>query len=429
MRTILFLFIIGIGIHFPNYAQNALNLEDLISIAITNSNNIMTQKKYIDVLEQSIPITTNMPDPQVTLGITNLPVNSFSLTQEPMTGKMISVSQKIPFPGKLSTMKELVRADIPVKEAELEATKENVVYFVKKLYYDLSIVEASIKAIEEKQTLLKGLSSVVRTKYEVSQSSQGDILAIDLALSNYEESIIGLKGKKQSLVSQLKILLQNDDITNIETINFDELHFKLPEKQTLVDLAFENNSALKKSSLLEQKMKIAEQSASLNYYPDFNVSIAYSQRDYLDRTSTDLDDFLSFTVGFNIPLGYGGKYKAEEQKATLMQEYFNLEYLAQFQQAEMEISGVLELLSGNMKKGKHIKEVSLIQAAQLYNAVLSEYHTGKKDFLQLIKSLEKQVDIELKYITLNAEILKQFAQLENIIGTDLDPHFTYGKEK
>ncbi len=43
----------------------------------------------------------------LSFGVSNLPVPSFSFNKEPMTEKMIGLSQELPFPGKLKTMAEL----------------------------------------------------------------------------------------------------------------------------------------------------------------------------------------------------------------------------------------------------------------------------------------------------------------------------------
>ncbi len=62
---------------------------------------------------------SNLPDPVLGFGFMNLPVNSFSLDQEPMTGIGVGLSQAFPFPGKLSNQAEVNNKDVDIVEQEI----------------------------------------------------------------------------------------------------------------------------------------------------------------------------------------------------------------------------------------------------------------------------------------------------------------------
>ena len=89
-------------------------LDSLIKQAIIVSPKLkMLQSKY-SAAESNVNVNSNLPDPMLTLGLMNLPTNTFSFTQEPMTGKIVGLSQAIPFPGKLSSI-----ANVSEKDAEI----------------------------------------------------------------------------------------------------------------------------------------------------------------------------------------------------------------------------------------------------------------------------------------------------------------------
>ncbi len=102
--------------------MRSINLILTIIIILTNTFYITAQPQELDLLiEEAISVSprlnmlrakkdasfnrieqnSNLPDPMLTLGLMNLPVNSFSFTQEPMTGKIVGLSQMFPFPGKV----------------------------------------------------------------------------------------------------------------------------------------------------------------------------------------------------------------------------------------------------------------------------------------------------------------------------------------
>lgn len=99
-KKFLLLISIILGMAESNFAQTE-SLQELIGIAIEVSPKIKMLEMKKQAAENRIAQNSNLADPMLTLGLTNLPVNSFSFTQEPMTGKIIGLSQAFPFPGKL----------------------------------------------------------------------------------------------------------------------------------------------------------------------------------------------------------------------------------------------------------------------------------------------------------------------------------------
>ncbi len=69
---------------------------------------------------------TNLPDPMLTFGLMNMPTNSFSFNQEPMTGKVIGLSQAIPYPGGLSAAADVKSVDTLIVREEIQNVKNEI---------------------------------------------------------------------------------------------------------------------------------------------------------------------------------------------------------------------------------------------------------------------------------------------------------------
>ena len=121
------LLIISLSIAFISisFAQSE-SLKEIIGIALEVSPKIkMLEMKKI-AASNRIEQNSNLPDPMLTLGFANLPVNSFSFTQEPMTGKIVGLSQAFPFPGKLSGQADLNSKDVDIVEQEILDSKNDI---------------------------------------------------------------------------------------------------------------------------------------------------------------------------------------------------------------------------------------------------------------------------------------------------------------
>jgi outer membrane protein TolC len=101
------------------------------------------------------------------LGIANLPTNSFSFTQEPMTGKIIGLSQGVPFPGKLSAVEKVQLKDIEINQQEIDDKINEIRNEVSQVYYDLRFTREALRIAHENEALLKKICCVSSksTKY------------------------------------------------------------------------------------------------------------------------------------------------------------------------------------------------------------------------------------------------------------------------
>ena len=88
LLSLLFLIFISISLT-TNAQQSTLVLDSLIKISIEVSPRINMLKAKRDASFNRIEQNSNLPDPMLTLGFINLPVNSFSFIQEPIIEKII----------------------------------------------------------------------------------------------------------------------------------------------------------------------------------------------------------------------------------------------------------------------------------------------------------------------------------------------------
>ncbi len=164
MKKIFALILFGLLLFANNtiWAQYT-SLDSLISRAIEVSPKIKMLKAKLNATEDKVPQVSNLPDPMLTLGVMNLPTNSFSFTQEAMTGKVVGLSQKFPFPGKLSTMGKVSQKDADIVKQELNDARNNIKKNVTDAYYELAFVRKSILLEKESRKLLKSIADVVST--------------------------------------------------------------------------------------------------------------------------------------------------------------------------------------------------------------------------------------------------------------------------
>lgn len=428
MKRLLIICFITATLFSTNDLFAQTTLDSLINRAIEVSPKLAMYRAKRSVAENKVPQVSNLPDPMLTLGAVNMPVNSFSFTQEPMTGKMISVSQAFPFPGKLSAAEDVGNKDVNITDEEIQDEINNIKKNLSDTYYELIFTRKEISITKESKKLLKDISKVVSTKYSVSEASQQNLIKVELEITRINDSLEKLKSRESSLLSTINSYLIRNPETPVSTSEIPKSgkgNFTIAE---LDSIAISNRPLLKGIELSKEKAVLMERLAGFEFYPNFNITLQYSAREKIAKTNTDLTDFFSAMVGISIPLNYGGKKTAKVEEAKSMQGLYSEQYNATMQALNIAFGNSLAKLKEIKEREKLIVEGMQPQASQSFNAALSGYQVGKIDFLNVIESENKLFEIETNLYRLRTDYLKEINKLEFLTGSNLKNEIFNGAE-
>ena len=394
------------------------SLNNLIDRATRVSPKIKMLQAKLSATKNNIPHNSNLPDPQIKLGLVNMPINSFSFTQEPMTGKMISLTQGFPFPGKLGANEDVSTIDPKIVMQMIKEEENKIARDVKIAYLDYHYFTKVIEIVRDKKVLFGSIREVVQTKYEVSKASKQNILRVDLAITNITDKVEEVSAAKETAIIKLQAYL-----LNAESITLFEDHLSKPNDETFThtnveSLAMENRPLLNQIKLLKEKSKRAEAAAEYEFMPDFNLTLQYNQRDEIAASNTNLNDFFSLIVGFNLPINYGGNKSAKVDEAKSFQDYYDYQYQTVLQSIQIESETSIAKLNSLREREQLISEVKMIQAEEIFNAALSNYQVGEIDFINVIQAVNDLLEIETDLYKIRKEYFQEKAKLVFIAGKE-----------
>ncbi len=394
-------------------------LDSLISKALSVSPKLKMTDAKIRAAESRLPQVSNLPDPTLTLGLANMPTNSFSFTQEPMTGKIVGLSQAVPFPGRLSAAENVYAKDVDIAKAEKADAANEIELKVSDAYYDLSFIRKSIEISEKNKKLLKNISEVVRTKYAVASASQQNLMKVELEITAINDKLDDLKSMEAEKQSLLNSLLLQNDTTIIFTEEIHKINFPRISVEELDSAAEINRPFLLGTRLAEEKAGLQQKLAAYDYYPNFNFSVQYSQRDRIAATNTALNDFLSVIIGISLPLNYGGKVNAKVEESSAMQEFYRQQYSSALQTLNGSFGRAVAKLNSLRQRIKLNEEGLLPQATQTLSSALASYQVGQVDFINVIDAQNKLYQAEIELYKLKTDYMKEASELEFLTGSNL----------
>ncbi len=395
------------------------SLQDLTTEAIKVSPKVKMLQSKFNAAKSNIEIGTNLPDPVLTLGLVNLPTNTFSFTQEPMTGKIIGISQVIPFPGALSSAADVKSVDTSIVKQEISDLRNEIRKDVSDLYYSLQYIRKDIRLSEESIELLNQISNVAKRKFEVGNASLQNIIQVEVQITRVKDKIETLRGKEESVTAKLNAMLLRSENAPIITEEISPIDSYNLNSDTLLKIAELNRPLLQKIKFGELKARLMKKQAEYSFYPNFKVGVQYSQRDYSSKTGLDFTDFFSVVVGVTLPINYGGKKSEKVNSAIYLQSLYDNKYKSVLQDLQSSFGGINGKISELEKRETLITKSLLPQAEQSYKASIADYQVGKIDFVNVIKAENDILNIKTKLAKIRVDYSKSISQLEYLSGKQL----------
>lgn len=359
-----------------------------------------------------------LPDPEISFNAMSLPVNTFNTRQEDMTQLGAGISQVLPFPGKLALREQAAAFEAEAASQSVTEVRWRLLSEVKTTWWLIFYLDRAIQIVDSNHALLQQFVQIARTKYEVGEGLQQDVLLAQLELSKLLDQQLMLKASRRNAAASLNALL--DKPANEALRLPEKIEAQLPsiKQETLLYQQAETSRAVLEGNRLginaaQSRLDLAKKEV----LPDFNLGAAYGARDNTpagDRRA----DLLSLNLSMNVPIFAAQKQaKAVDQRTSeLMQEKYALQ--DQWNKVRSQISQGYN----DYRRAKDqvvLFETGIVpQARQTVASMLAGYRVNKVDFLNLVRSQITLFEYETQYWKAFTEANQSLAQLAAAVGEE-----------
>ncbi|RLA14025.1 MAG: transporter [Gammaproteobacteria bacterium] len=396
-----------------------LSVRGAVDVALFNNPSLaQMQARYRALAEIPAQLGT-LPDPVLSVNALNFPTDTFHVGQEGMTQMQLGISQLFPFPGKLALRERASELDAQAAGHSVEESRIRLISNVRSGWWQLYYLDRALAVVDRNQTLLRGFVQVARTKYEVADGLQQDVLLAQLELSKLIDQKIQLLAVRRNQASQLNVLmdvLPNALVRLPKTVNE-----SLP---TLVSEAELYQRAATHRPLLQQmasQIESAQSRLSLaekEYYPDFKLGLAYGQRRGDMPSGDSRADLLSLMFSVNLPLHTVRRQSSavRQRSHDLSENRYALE--DQYGQVRAEISAAVTDYQRATQQMSLFKGGIIPQAQQTIASMQAGYQVNEVDFLNLIRSQVTLFTYQLRYWQALSEANQALARLMAAAGEE-----------
>jgi len=352
--------------------------------------------------QERVPQAGVLPDPSLSLGLQNDGFKRLEVGRMETSFYSVAFTQPLPWPGKRGLRKEVAAIGVTLVEATRSRVQLGLEADVRRGYAALLLIRGQKRLLDQQAVLLEQAEQLVRTRYEVGQGSQVDLLRAQLERTRLQQSVWSLDTEEKTVLAGLNRLRQHDPADPIPTTA--QLS-DLPDPELLTPEAIEGLSpelAGARASV-KQTEKLLDL-ARLDRRPDFAVTAGLMPRGGLDPM---------WQVGVSISLPIYGRHK--QQRAVAEHEHHRQGQGAEVESVRTLLRLRIEERTLQIQLLRRTRDLYrdglLVQSEASFRAAMAQVEAGRGAFLSALEALNGWIGDQGAHLQTLAQLQAQHIAL------------------
>lgn len=398
--------------------QPKLKLQPLIQEALGKNLSLKISRHQSQAQEGKIGPAGSYPDPKAAFEFSNFPVDSYSASVTPMTGREIRLSQEFPFPGKLTKKRNAAEHRFEASRQSVKQKELETVFLVKAYYYRLYFAHRTIDITREKKRILDQFVKIANAKYSVGKGLQQDVLKAQVEQSETTKKLILLREKLESLKSKMNTLLNRPPIQALkvpESFPLTDVDFETLPMKWLIQLSVEKNPELARARKMTKSAESELSFAKWDYLPNFELGLKYRirQANRIDNGTNFASAFISMSLPLYVFSKQSQKHKSASEKFAATDSQQDMIY--QTLEKKIKDTYVQAIESKNLVI--LYRDRLIVQAEQALKSAEVGYQVDKVDFLMLLNNEKSLFDHKIGLEEARTDYEIAIALLEALTAT------------
>jgi len=376
---------------------DAQSVETFIAMAYENHPGLKAAQYDYEAAKYRIDQQGDYPDPQVSLGLGVLPIQTRVGAQRFKVG----VSQAILWKGTLDARKGLAAAKAEVLSATDQVKVKDIENSIRSAYASLLFLDERISIIDNKLSLLDILEETAKSAVRSGKGKLSNVLLIERNRTGLNADKVLIKKQMELPTIMINRLSGRTLLAEIET---ETMTHELLGNEDYLAYAVNDHPQLK---VLDAMMLASQKSAditALNAKPKIMVGIDYG---FIDaRNDVDIPkngrDVLMPMGSISIPL-HKGRYEAKRAEEKMRQAAIKAkaidlsdQYQAEIMQAQSAVAYAI------MQKDKYNSLLEI--TAETIQLMRQEYAAEGTRFEELLRLEMELIDYQLEIAKANFEM-------------------------
>ena len=389
-------------------ASTPLTLDQAERTALKGDPNIQASQLRALAAAQSAISSAQLADPKLSLGVFNVPIDDFSLKQNPSSQLRFGLSQTFA-KGDSLRLQGLQAEYLALAQRHSSSLLQALLlrdvrqHFLETLYQ-----QKALQILRKNRRYFAELLISSDNLYSVGRANQQAVLQAELELSRLDDQINQalnqLEIARASLAKWLPMAVETELLTSLPSLG------QLAELPTLQQQLLQHPMIVRADAYIgaaKQGVRLAEE----QYKPAVSLGLEYRQRFADEADGKEPVDMLAAMLSLDLPL-----FTDKRQDKRLAAQQYDYQAL-KWQRVDIlrDMRQKLRAEYGNwqrlQQRSTRYQRQLLGQAAAHASAALSAYQSGVVNFSTLMYARISELDIRLRASRVEIDLLKAQAEL------------------
>lgn len=366
----------------------------------------------------AVPIADTLPAPQFGLLEQANTGGPFDFNRNSGFFAYPSLTQPLPWPGKLRLAGEVAKAQAEVVGRQCDSLLIELVAQLKQQVYQLGALQDQLRFMDEDLQRLEQIKQIARVRYANNAAAYVDFLNAQVAAGALDNDRFALNQQLRQQLEQINVLIGRDSQLPLQVQRADATP-QLPA-QPLAELI---RSARQANPLIaggQAQLRAAGKSVELAqraFWPDFSLSAGI----YTDPSLVHPETTRMYSLGVSLSLPSWG-FRRED--AALGQARAQLEatqagQASNLQQLDLAVAAAYHGLQTALQQLEFSRQRRLPQAQMAYRLALSAYGSDvSARFADLLTAQSALRSTELDVVQARSAAVQAYLSLSAAIGRD-----------
>jgi cobalt-zinc-cadmium efflux system outer membrane protein len=403
--------------------KDSLSIDRVIREVLKNNDRLAAAKYMAESAERRAQSAGTWDDPMLMFGVQNLPSN-FDFKMDPMTMKMVGISQNIPYAGQKGLERKAARSEAQASAEQTRETEADLVIAARQAYFDLYYRRQNLLVLEAQREIVNQIIAATTARLRSNQAGQDEVLSSQAELGRLESSILSQQQQIEAVEQGLNAIRGVDPATKVPELIAPPFDLVPDSVAVWINLAEQNYPAVKRVNRQAEGYRFSAEASRRMRWPMLGLAASYGIRSGEEMLPDGMfkprDNMVSFQANLSLPIF---SRRAQTNMARSM-EAMQKSRVAEANQLWRDAQADLQSLYARavrLQKSLELYRERVVPASEdAYRSGLAGYTSNRLPFTSL---LDYAITVNRDKITANdiaGELGRTLAEVYRYTATPID---------